>query len=923
MAVKTLLRSFAGGEIAPELFGRIDLDKFQTGLDTCRNFIVLPHGPVRNRQGFKYILEVKDSSKRVNLIEFSYSNEQTYVLEFGDQYVRFHTNGGTLLETAKNITGITQASPGVITSVAHGFLDGQWVYIASVGGMTEINGRYYKVANKTADTFTLTDLAGNAINTTAFTAYTSGGTAARVYEVSTPYLEADVMNLHYVQSADVLTLVHPSYAPRELKRLSAANWTLTEINFVPNIDPPSTAQVYATVGTGTTSYNYVVTTVADDGLEESIASSAAVAFRLQVTKITNANPGVFTTDLAHGFAVNDRVYITNMNGMPSLTDGYYLINSAPTTTTLTLKTLGGTPINTTSYGTYSGGGSIVEAITGITQANPGVITVSANHGYSVDDMVYVSGIGGMTELVDGLYYVETVPATDTLTLRTLGGTIVDTSAYTAFTSGGTVLRAGIKNNLATSGNKNTITWSSVPGAIRYNVYKQRNGLYGYIGQTDGTSFVDENIVADVTRTPPEADNPFSGANNYPGAVSYFEQRRCFGGTNNQPQNLWMTRSATESNMNYSIPTQDDDAITLRIAAREVNRIRHIVPLSDLILLTTSGEWRVWAQNSDAITPTTVSVRPQSYNGANNVQPVVTGNSCIYVRTQSSRLHELSYNWESNAYKSDDVSLMSPHMFDDYSITDMTVTKTPVPIVWCTRSDGTLLGMTYMPNQKVWAWHRHDTDGEFESVAAVSENNVDVLYAVVKRTIDSRTVRYVERLEVGGTTTLVDAFHVDSGLTYDGSPATTIRGLWHLEGETVSILADGAVHPQRTVTNGAITLEQSASVVHIGLPITADIKTLPLSLEMEAFAQGRQKNVNKVWLRVYRSSGIKVGPSFGSLTEAKQRTTEPYGSPPAMITEEVAVMITPSWGDSGQVCVRQTDPLPLSILSMVIEVALGG
>lgn len=738
MSIRTLMRSFAGGELSPELYGRIDLDKFQTGLATCRNFVTLPHGPVRRRQGFRYIAETKFSNKRSALIEFSYSTTQTYALEFGDQYIRFHTNAGTLLEANKTVTSISGATVNV---TSHGYTAGKSVFLG---------GRYYVVDTVVnANSFTVKNLDGSAATPT-------GSTVAVIYEVASPYLEADVMDLHHVQSADVLTIVHPSYPPAELKRLGPANWTLTNISFVPSINPPASATATATVGTGTTSYRYAVTSVSDAELEESVA---------------------------------------------------------------------------------------VESNT-------------------------------------------------------------------------------ITNNLATSGNKNTITWGAVTGVIRYNVYKERNGLYGYIGQTDTTNFVDDNIVADVTQTPPEPDNPFDGAGNYPSAVSYFEQRRCFAATNNLPQNLWMTRSGTESNMNYSVPTQDDDAISLRIAAREVHRIRHLVPLSDLILLTTSGEWRAWAQNSDVITPSTISVRPQSYNGSNNVQPIVTGNSTVYVRTQSSRLHELSYNWESNAYKSDDVSLMAPHLFDGYAISDMTLTKTPVAIVWCTRSDGVLLGLTYMPIQKVFAWHRHDTDGEFESVAAVSENNVDVLYATVKRTVNGRTVRYVERLDIQATTTLVDSFHVDSGLTYSGSPVDTISGLWHLEGKEVSILVDGAVHPKRTVTNGAVNLEVEGSKIHIGLEFVSDMQTLPMSLEMAAFAQGRQKNINKVWMRVYRSSGIKAGPTFEKLTEYKQRTTEPYGSPPVIITEEVPIMITPTWGDSGQVCVRHDDPLPLTILSMTIDVAIG-
>ena len=196
--------------------------------------------------------------------------------------------------------------------------------------------------------------------------------------------------------------------------------------------------------------------------------------------------------------------------------------------------------------------------------------------------------------------------------------------------------------------------------------------------------------------------------------------------------------------------------------------------------------------------------------------------------------------------------------------------------------------------------------------------------MVKRNINGSDVRYVERMASRLFTDAEDAFFVDAGATYSGSPATTISGLSHLEGETVSILADGAVHPRRTVSGGQITLDQAASVVHIGLPITADLQTLPLAAGIDnAMGQGRFKNVNKAWLRVYRSSGIFVGPDSDNLTEAKQRTTELYGSPPELKSEEIPVMLTPSWADSGQVFIRQVDPLPLTIVSLTLEVALGG
>ena len=255
---------------------------------------------------------------------------------------------------------------------------------------------------------------------------------------------------------------------------------------------------------------------------------------------------------------------------------------------------------------------------------------------------------------------------------------------------------------------------------------------------------------------------------------------------------------------------------------------------------------------------------------------------------------------------------------------MAYSKAPQPIVWMVSSVGMLLGLTYVPEQQIGAWHQHDTDGTFESCAVVAEGSEDVLYCIVRRTINGSSKRYVERMASRQFVDAEDAFFVDSGLTYSGPAVTTISGLGHLEGMTVSILADGAVRPQRVVTSGSIDLDNEGSVVHVGLPITADLQTLPVAMAIDnGYGQGRFKNVNKAWLRVFRSSGIFVGPDSDKLTEAKQRTTEPYGSPPALKSEEIQVMLTPSWADSGQVFVRQSDPLPLTVVSMTAEVAVGG
>jgi hypothetical protein len=225
--VQPIKTSFNAGELSPRLAGRVDVSKYQFGCAILENFIVLAHGGFKRRPGSRFVQEVKDSTRKTRLLSFIFNEDQSYILEFGHQTLRFFTDGGILTETAKNITAATKANPVVITSAAHGFSNGDQVIIAGVVGMTQLNtGHPFTVANKTTDAFEL-----QGINGTAYGTYVSGGTVARVYTVTTPYTEDDLSLLKDTQSADVAYLFHRSYAPRKLSRLGAANWTLTTPSF--------------------------------------------------------------------------------------------------------------------------------------------------------------------------------------------------------------------------------------------------------------------------------------------------------------------------------------------------------------------------------------------------------------------------------------------------------------------------------------------------------------------------------------------------------------------------------------------------------------------------------------------------------------------------------------------------------------------
>lgn len=973
---RTLQRSFAGGEMSPEMFGRIDDVKYQTGAAKVRNFISTPQGPVENRPGLQFIKEVKDSTKKTRLVPFTYSTTQTLIIEMGAGYFRFFSNGSPVLagtgpawEPTRTVTSINTGT-NVITSTAHGYANGTPIRFKTSGTMPIgiSSSITYYVINAATDTFEISRTVGgpqvnivtSGSGTHTFGRYytlgemvSDGGSnwycvashsqfqppnatywyliPTTAYEVPNPYAEADLFDIHYVQSNDIITFVHPNYAPRELQRQAATQWPFVVISFSPSVSAPNTPSVTATVGYQT-------------------AMSAA----------TQANPCDITTVTDHFLSVGNTVFISAVAGMTELNNKFYIVNSKPTDKRITIKEIdGGNTVNSTGFGAYVSGG-FVQLATNTSDVNN--------------------------------YYVVT----------SIGDNGLDESTPSS--------AGNVTNNLYVNGSYNTISWNAVDGAIRYRVYKRQSGLYGFIGETESTDFVDNNIAPDMGINPPTVDTVFQSAGYYPGAVSYFEQRRCFAGSLQEPQTIYMTRSGTESDMSYTLPTKDTDRIKFRVAAREANTIRHIVPLNQLILLTSSAEWRVTSVNSDAITPSTISVRPQSYVGASNVQPEITNNSMVYCAARGGHVRELGYSWQSNGFITGDLSLRAAHLFDTYNIVEMSQSKAPQPILWFVSDSGKLLGLTYIPEQQIGAWHQHDTDGTFESCACIAENDEDVLYVVVKRTIGGNTKRYIERMASRQISTLENCFFVDSGGTYNGTnttattvtvsggttwgpadtltitassgifqfPATTdvndvivltatdgtqyrlritatssstvasakvdkviavalrntattvwawardsVSGLSHLEGKTVSILADGAVHPQRVVTSGTVSLQRPATIVHVGLPYESDLQTLPLALNIDGYGQGRYKNINKAWLRVFQSSGIFVGPDENNLVEAKQRTNEPYGSPPALKTAEILVLLTPSWQDSGQVYVRQADPLPLTIVGMTLEVSLGG
>lgn len=880
MAIRQYQRAFNGGEVSPSMFARIDDGKYQTGMALCKNFLIEPQGPIVMRPGFKYVNHTKHAGKKARLIPFNFSISQTMVLELGERYVRFHTQGQTVL-----------------------------------------------------------------------------GNNGQPYEIETPYIEADLFDIHYVQSADVMTLVHPNYPPKELRRYGATDWRLVDIKFGSSLSAPTGLSASQTINkdvTNPTDYKrtYAVTALLADGTEESVRSSSVTIDcnpygdgsynTIRWNAVVGAGLYRVYRDQGGVWAYvgqTDTTQIIDENITPdaSITPPHYddAFYSSKGITSVRVNN-GGSGYEPTKYITdfvnvceYDWGDGYKQQSTGL----PVNIQSKANLTWEIEDP-NGHGSGADIRLITGETYAATGgPASGGLTACVTG--IEIRSRGIGYDNPKLVIKCHNRNwqlatlyrfPLTTSHDvpKIAVTDSTGYGADLVPVIENGRVVSVTI-RSGGQNYSSPNLsVVSSTGSGASLSANVGQAPDYPGAVSYFEQRRWFGGTQNRPNNLWATRPGTEADMSFSLPSQSDDRIAVRVAAREANRILHIVPLAQLMLMTGAAEWRVSPLNSDAITPESMSVRPQSYVGASNVQPLVVGSSMIYGAGRGGHLRELGYNYEAGGYISGDVCLRAPHLFDNLTIVDLAYSKAPSPVVWAVSSSGKMVAMAYVPEQQVGGFSTIETKGSIESACVVAEGDEDIVYVEVMRTVNGQAVRFVERMNERQYTDLKECVYVDCAGTYRGEAKKEITGLTWLEGETVSILADGAVEPQQVVKDGKITLTYPAEIVHVGLPFIADMKTLPAAMALQdgSYGSGHKKNVREVFFRVVNSSGTQAGPSFDKLSEYPSRSTEFAGNVPEPITDEIGFQIQPQWSQSGQVCVRQKYPLPLRIVSMTTVLELS-
>ncbi len=1073
----TTQNSLSAGEISPSLWGRIDLEKIHSGTSTCRNFFANYKGGVCSRPGLAYVgtclQEGNDLPPRD--IPFQFSIFEGAILEFGQEYLRFKRDGGYVLEPTKIVTSISSAGL-FTTSGAHGYAVGDWIYNVGNTGFSGLTWIINSVPTST--TFTVTDLFGNFAGFAASTT----GTVARLYTVITPYQSEDLPYLKYTQSADTMTLTcvnaHTAveYPVYDLVRHGNTNWTLTPTDFGTNVDAPINVTATAqSSSVATTWYSYVVTAVNSETGEESNSSLPCYVQNNDIA--INAGSNTISWDPVDGItsyniystipSYGQNVVVSSQYGFVGRSNGasFTDTNITPDFTVsppqhnnpfergsiLSIDTTNGGDGNysqqTVGYSITTSTGS---GFSGVPLVANGEFAgfVIYNHGknYALSDTVTITDSGG--GLATGTITFSAQPASNStmlinnvlivfkpapssgigtngifseiegsldLTVQTLANTCNSASsilslAVATFTASGSVLTITYKTP-GTIGNAFTLP-ADAPGFWDSSAATLTGGGTAGTGATGVISL-----------------NPLSGT--YPAVAAYFQSRRVHANSLNNPDTYWMSQPGLFTNMDMSIPVIDSDAITGTPWAQQVNGIQFLVPMpGGLVILTGKGAWQLNGGSSAAVTPADQNAVPQAYNGCNNfVPPVIINYDVLYVQSKGSIVRDLSYNFFVNIYTGTDITVLSNHLFEQKQVLQWCYAEEPFKLVWCVLNDGTMLCLTYLKEQDVYSWSRHDTNGFFVSVCSINEQLGDALspvtdavYTITKRFVLDDWRYYSERFDNRIWTDAESSFCVDSGLSssqtfpdatlsptaatgtnilfkadagvftinnvgdiirvdggiatvtsflsssqvfvditqdlatliYDNledipapapsstwsisTPITTVTNLNHLEGQLVSILADGGVVEQQIVEGGSITLPHEASKIVVGLPYVCQVQTLYVEHpDGNNTIQNRRKNIAAVGLRVEASRGMQLGVDqvdqstqqnfkqvdWTNMVEIKERTNQTFaGNAVPLFTGDYYQAVSGSWSIKGQVAIQQTYPLPANILSCILYWSLG-
>jgi hypothetical protein len=628
--------------------------------------------------------------------------------------------------------------------------------------------------------------------------------------------------------------------------------------------------------------------------------------------------------------------LTNVDGANNLrtaqsADTMYLVTSDGTKQPHTLRRLGATNWTLTANAFTNGPFKDVDPNNTIqvkASAATGTVTLTATSSLFTN-----ADIGTA-------FYLE---ATD----RSVGSTIWESE--TSYTAGTLIRYAGnvysVISTIGTGGGSNrTCRTPIIPTHTEgresdgVNVLEYLHSQYGWgtiTAVASGTS-----ATMTVTNRLPEdslvsngskrwAKAAFSVTEGWPTDVAFFKGRLVYA----KGRNLYMSQVGLYDNfLIYDGPDiTSATAIVIGLTEDRLDSVRWMMQSRDLLLGTAVSELAIQPQTAQKVfAADNIQNTPQAQYGSGLVRPLRVGEAVLFVQRSGRRLREMKFDFSIDRYKAEDLNILADHIAEA-GIIGMDFALEPDNQVWCVLKNGKVAALTYNRERGVVGWtsvvvggtSSAGAWGAVESVAVIPkpDGTRDDVWLVVRRTIDGTTMRHVEVLEDYNLckTGVANSFYVDSGLTYSGSPATTISGLGHLEGQTVQVLVDGSTHADRVVTSGAITLDRAGSTVHVGLQYASVLQTMrPDMGAQNGTGQSRRRSVAQCVFRLLNTVGGKFGPALNILNPIPTlRPAAAIGTPMPLFTGDTDQLVFPAnMNTDGYIFFVQDQPLPATVVAIM-------
>ena len=882
--MRVLKESFNAGEFTPRLHSRYELAKYKNGCKTLTNFIPLPHGPVTRRPGTEYLGAVKTASAYTRLIPFSYSESISYVLEFGPAYIRFWKNGGRI-QTVDANTVLLLHFDGINNSTT---IDDSG---ATDHTMTAVNNAKLKTAQK------------------------KFGSASCYFDGATDSITAD----------------------------DHANWNFGSSEFTIDFWVRFKSFPDYTVGLNCYIFNQWVDSTHYQYLDIIPADANTLQLRYRFNNAFGGGAESITRDWDSP-ALNTWYHVALVRGWGSDSDEFaftvdgVLLDSSETITETVPDLAAGIEIGSmTALSSDDFNGYLDEfRISTAARWTAAFTPPTSQYPFGDDSGADYEIVSTYTEVdIPDLYFVQSADTMyivhENYVVRSLTRT-ADASwaiANVSFTNAPLAWSAGdyprtiefYEDRLCFGGSPDQPDTIWTTDSSDYTYFDAQATLEGITvafveggGAADtitdsGNGFVTAGFVASMPITVSGStsnDGTYTIATVAAGTITLIAADDL--ADEAAGKNVTLTGGAAA----------DDDAITLTLLARRINDIQWMSAGRRLIVGTGGEEWWVAGpSDTEPITPSDHIARSDSAWGSKRVMPVNIGGAIFYVQQSGKKVMELIYQYSEDKYVSTDMNVLSEHLTKTYGITAMAFQQDPYGILWCLRSDGSVLSLSYLKEHDVVAWAEHTFggDGVVESLTTIPGLVEDEVWFVVKRTVNGSVVRYIERLKpFNFGSSLEDAFFVDCGLTYDSTAATAISGLSHLEAEAVAVLADGAVVTGHTVASGAITLATAASKIHIGILSTPELETLDVvSEDNEGPLQGVIKRITNISISLINSMGGLFGPD-SSTTDSIH-----YRDETTLFTGWTKDMEFDEQDDvTSTVYITSDEPLPLEIAAISID-----